>query len=119
MSAIAQLPQKTGENFDENFDPFSLSLVLQAGASAKTFARIWPIVESVQRAFEPDFVILQCGVDGLAGDPCKVWNWTIDAELPGSLGWCVNRVLHHWQGRKVDMCKLARSWSEFTINRYY
>jgi histone deacetylase 8 len=74
-------------------DPFTLSIPLQAGASAVTFARIWAAVERVRTSFAPEYVIVQCGVDGLAGDPCTKWNWCIDHQIEGSLGWCVERIL--------------------------
>lgn len=83
-----------------HFDPFSLSLPLRQGASNPTFARIWPIVERTRNIFEPDFVVLQCGVDGLAGDPCATWNWSLGSE-EGSLGWCIGRVIKEWPGKKL------------------
>lgn len=85
---------------DPAFDPFTLSLPLHQGASNSTFAKIWPLVERVRATFEPDFVVVQCGVDGLAGDPCAKWNWSLGGG-EGSLGWCVDRVVHAWSGRKL------------------
>jgi acetoin utilization deacetylase AcuC-like enzyme len=38
-------------------------------------------------------LIVQCGVDGLAGDPYAMWNWDVDAEREGTVGWCVQRVM--------------------------
>ena len=74
-------------------DPFTLSIPLEAGASAATFARIWVAIEKIRASFAPEYVIVQCGVDGLAGDPCAKWNWCIDRQIEGSLGWCVERIL--------------------------
>jgi histone deacetylase 8 len=73
------------------FDPFALSLPLHAGASCATFARVWQAIDRVLGAFAPDYIVLQCGVDGLAGDPVGAWNWTLGGE--GGLAWCVQRVL--------------------------
>jgi histone deacetylase 8 len=73
------------------FDPFTLSLPLYAGASCTTFSRVWRMVERILVAFAPDYIVLQCGVDGLAGDPVGAWNWTLGGE--GGLAWCVQRVL--------------------------
>lgn len=53
------------------------------------------MVEKVKDAFNPDYVVLQCGVDGLALDPCATWNWSVGIE-PGDMGWCVRRVLNDW-----------------------
>ncbi|KAF8504298.1 Arginase/deacetylase [Russula emetica] len=73
------------------FDPYSLSLPLHAGASCATFARVWWAIDRVLEAFAPDYIALQCGVDGLAEDPLGAWNWTLGGE--GGLAWCVQRVL--------------------------
>ena len=87
VSDLALLPDPTAPNFD----PFTLSLPLERGANNATFKRIWPLIEGVKDAFQPDFLVMQCGVDGLAGDPYATWNWSIgDGE--GSLGWCVEQV---------------------------
>ncbi|KAI1791209.1 hypothetical protein LXA43DRAFT_445910 [Ganoderma leucocontextum] len=79
---------------DPDFDPFTLSLPLERGASNKTFHRIWPLVERVKDAFQPHYVVVQCGADGLAGDPYATWNWSLDGE--GSMGWCIGQVCG-WQ----------------------
>jgi hypothetical protein len=78
---------------EDTSDPFTLSIPLKAGTSAATFAQIWTAVEKIWASFTPDYVIVQCGVDGLAGDPCAKWNWCIDRQIEGSLGWCVERIL--------------------------
>ena len=94
VSPLSALPKPD----DESFDPFTLSLPLERGASNTTFARVWlDAVEKVKEAFRPDFVVLQCGVDGLAGDPYAIWNWGLGGvDTPGSLGWCVQRVVEGW-----------------------
>lgn len=84
---------------DLTFDPFSLSLPLRQGASNATFARVWPIIERVRSIFKPDYVVVQCGVDGLAGDPCATWNWSLGGE--GSMGWCLARIIENWPGKKL------------------
>lgn len=52
-------------------------------------------------AFNPDFLVVQNGVDGLAGDPCATFNWSIAQDEEGSLGWCVDRIVNHWPGKKL------------------
>jgi histone deacetylase 8 len=44
--------------------------------------------------------VVQCGVDGLAGDPCAIFNWSLGPD-EGSLGWCIGRVVNEWCGKKV------------------
>jgi histone deacetylase 8 len=76
-----------------SFDPFTLSLPLHAGASHTTFMRVWQAVDRILVTFAPDYIVLQCGVDGLAGDPIGAWNWSLGGE--GGLAWFVRRVLDY------------------------
>jgi acetoin utilization protein AcuC len=46
-----------------------LNLPLPPGADDSAFAEIWPRVIEHLRRFEPQFLLLQCGADSLAGDP--------------------------------------------------
>lgn len=94
ISDLAALPDPA----NSSFDPFTLSLPLERGASNGTFRRIWSLVADVKEAFEPDYVVVQCGADGLAGDPYAIWNWSLGRE-EGSLGWCIEQV-RRW-GRKT------------------
>jgi len=104
----------------DDFDPFSLSLPLRQGASAATYARLWPIIEDVKNAFNPDFVIVQCGVDDLAGDPCGIFNWSIDHK-DGDLAWCVSQIVNNWNcktlvlgGGGYNAPNAARAWAHVT-----
>ncbi|KAE9400512.1 arginase deacetylase [Gymnopus androsaceus JB14] len=114
-SPLAQLPSTS-------FDPFTLSLPLLEGASNPTYATIWPIVERIKDIFDPNYVVVQCGVDGLAGDSkCKVFNWGLDVEDEGSLGWCVSRIVNNWNCKKLFLGgggyhspNAARAWSHLT-----
>lgn len=95
VSSLSVLPNPE----DASFDPFTLSLPLQGGASCRTFVRVWPVVERIKDTFQPDFIVIQCGVDGLAGDPMATWNWSIGGL--GSLGWCIDRIVQTWSGKKL------------------
>lgn len=115
VSPLSGLPSSTS-----TFDPFTLSLPLQQGASDQTFRRIWTIVEHVKDAFEPDYTVLQCGVDSVAGDPCATFNWSLGTS-DGSLGWCVQRVVKEWPGKKLLLggggyhsANAARVWAFLT-----
>jgi histone deacetylase 8 len=86
---------------EEDCDPYTLSVPLAVGTSSETMARVWrTAVEPVRRAFAPHYLVLQCGADGLAGDPCSIWNWSSSGSTPseedgpekGSLGWCIQQA---------------------------
>ncbi|KAF8624997.1 hypothetical protein AX15_005626 [Amanita polypyramis BW_CC] len=104
----------------DSFDPFTLSIPLREGASDSTYARLWPVVERVKDAFDPDYIIVQCGCDGLAGDPCLKFNWSL-ADGDGSIGWCVQRIVTGWRGKKLflggggyNSPNVARAWAYLT-----
>ena len=101
-------------------DPYTLSIPLQRGASCKTFERVWPSVERIKGAFEPDYVVVQCGVDGLSGDPMAIWNWNIDMSEKGSMGWILNEIFG-WRSRTLllggggyNSPNAARAWTYLT-----
>ncbi|EIW55921.1 histone deacetylase 8 [Trametes versicolor FP-101664 SS1] len=102
-----------------SFDPFALSLPLERGASNATFARVWNIIDRVKDAFRPDYVVVQCGVDGLAGDPYATWNWSL-GDGDGSLGWYIDNICR-WGcktlllgGGGYNSPNVARAWTYFT-----
>ncbi|KZT58411.1 Arginase/deacetylase [Calocera cornea HHB12733] len=101
-------------------DPYTLSLPLARGAGNGTYARLWPAVERVTAAFDPEYVVLQCGLDALAGDPCRTFNLGLDRAEEGSLGWMVERVLG-WGRRTLflggggyESANAARAWTYLT-----
>jgi len=46
-----------------------LNLPLPPEAGDALFEKLWPKVESFVERLEPEFILLQCGADSLAGDP--------------------------------------------------
>jgi acetoin utilization protein AcuC len=46
-----------------------LNIALEPGAGDQAFMLAWLRVEAHLARFEPEFVVFQCGADGLAGDP--------------------------------------------------
>ncbi|EMD31974.1 hypothetical protein CERSUDRAFT_119291 [Gelatoporia subvermispora B] len=112
-SPLAELSDPTSPSFD----PYTISIPLARGASDATFALLWPSIEQIAHAFGPDYVVVQCGVDGLAGDPCGVWNWSL-AEAEGSFAWCVDRICNKWGyktlllgGGGYNSPNAARAWT--------
>ena len=49
---------------------------IKAGADDDAFFRAWDQVETHLRQAQPEFIILQCGADGLAGDPLTHLEYT-------------------------------------------
>ena len=46
-----------------------LNIPLPAGSDDAAFRQVWPQVLAHLERFAPEFIILQCGTDSLAGDP--------------------------------------------------
>lgn len=46
-----------------------LNIPLSAGADDAEFLRVWPRVLKHVQGFKPEFLMLQCGADSVAGDP--------------------------------------------------
>jgi len=74
----------------------------------------------VKDAFDPDYIVVQCGCDGLAGDPCMKFNWSMTGG-EGSMGWCIERITNKWKGKKLllggggyNSPNAARAWAYLT-----
>ena len=57
-----------------------LNIPLPPGAGDDAFFRAWERVEAHIDAAKPDFVIFQCGADGLTGDPLTHLEFTAEAH---------------------------------------
>ncbi|KAG6918390.1 hypothetical protein DXG01_014791 [Tephrocybe rancida] len=110
-SELSGLPDTSSASFD----PFTLSLPLQAGAGPNTYTRIWLLIADIKRAFDPDYIVLQCGVDALAGDPSGVGNWDLAGlgdAVTNVLGWGVPVMLLGGGGYNTP--NAARAWASLT-----
>ncbi|KAG8946740.1 hypothetical protein FRC03_001286, partial [Tulasnella sp. 419] len=116
VSPLSTLTSPTTEN------PYMLSIPLHKGASNETYYSIWHnAVQLIKEAFNPNVVVVQCGVDGLAGDPCKTFNWSLGGfENQGSLGWFIHKILE-WNcktlllgGGGYNSPNAARAWAYLT-----
>ncbi|ODO04829.1 hypothetical protein I350_05439 [Cryptococcus amylolentus CBS 6273] len=98
--------------------PFSLAVPLAAYPSRETYAKVWTTcIEPIQEAWNPDYVILQMGTDGLPGDRVGQYgNWAVEGE--GGIKWAVEQV-KKWDakvcvtgggGYRHD--NAARAWAE-------
>lgn len=94
-----------------------LNLPLEPGAGDDEFYTAWSRVESFIEASEPEFVLLQCGADSLAGDPITHLNYS-----PAAHGFAAERLCRiadrFADGRVLAMGgggynrdNLARAWT--------
>ncbi|KAJ2161322.1 Histone deacetylase 8 [Coemansia sp. RSA 552] len=94
----------------------SLNIPLQRGAGDDTFLRVLSAAaSSVVDAHSPAAVVVQCGCDGLAGDPHKVFNLTADGLVRAVelvLGWGLPTLLLGGGGYNSANC--ARCWTRIT-----
>lgn len=93
-----------------------LNVPLPVGSDDRTFARVWPTVLEHIARFEPQFVILQCGADSLAGDPLAQLEFSekTHGRVAADLATLADRLGH---GRMVGLggggynrSNLARAW---------
>jgi len=95
-----------------------LNVPLPAGSGDAEFAAVWPRMLAHVARFEPQFCILQCGADSIAGDPithlqlssaCHARAATDLCALADSLGHGHVLALG---GGGYDRGNLARTWSD-------
>jgi acetoin utilization protein AcuC len=95
-----------------------LNIPLPPGADDEAFAAAWPRVIEHLRRFEPQFIVLQCGADSVAGDPIAHLRFTPEAhgraardlsQLAEDLGH--GRVLAAGGGG-YNRANLAKAWNE-------
>jgi acetoin utilization deacetylase AcuC-like enzyme len=79
---------------------------------------MFTLIDRTREIFNPDYVVVQCGADGLAGDPYAVLNWSLGGE--GSMGWYIEKIIA-WPGRKLllggggyNSPNVARTWAYLT-----
>ncbi|MEA3278513.1 MAG: acetoin utilization protein AcuC [Pseudomonadota bacterium] len=79
-----------------------LNVPLPPNADDDLFFRLWPTVERFVDAFRPEFVLFQCGADGLAGDPITDLRLSpaVHRKVTGSLCRIADR---HCRGRLLAL----------------
>ncbi|KAI9505596.1 histone deacetylase 8-like protein [Coemansia spiralis] len=94
----------------------SINIPLNRGASDASFTRVFSAIASrVATSFAPEAVVVQCGCDGLADDPYKIFNLTTDAfacALELVLSWGLPVILLGGGGYNNSDC--ARCWARLT-----
>ena len=79
-----------------------LNLPLDSGADDADFFAAWQRAEAFIDACEPQFVILQCGVDSLAGDPLTSLNLSTDCHAQATTA-LMRLAARHCDGRLLVM----------------
>lgn len=70
----------------------SLNLPLRSGLNGNNFLKIFTnVVQSTIQNYRPDAIVMQCGVDGLFGDPLG-GKWNLDIK---SVGMAVKHILSY------------------------
>jgi acetoin utilization protein AcuC len=95
-----------------------LNVPLPAGAGDAEFEAVWPQMLAHVAGFEPEFFILQCGADSIAGDPITHLQLSSACHARAAADLCAladrlghGRVLA-LGGGGYDRGNLARTWSD-------
>ena len=93
-----------------------LNINLPSGAGDREFLAVWPDVVAHLRRFGPQFVLFQCGADGLDGDPLARLRYTPQAHAHAARS-LVHLAAEFGAGRLMafggggyDRDNLARAW---------
>lgn len=93
-----------------------LNIPMPMFANDKTFLQAWPRVENFLREARPQFILFQCGADGLQGDPITHLQYTSEAhgyatarlcQLADEL--CEGRLVA-MGGGGYNLTNLSRAW---------
>lgn len=99
-----------------------LNLPLPPGAASDAFRETWEQAEAFIDAARPEFVILQCGADSLAGDPLTALGLT--AEDHGFVAGRLRELAERHAGGRLlalggggyDRPNLAAAWTAVTVS---
>jgi acetoin utilization protein AcuC len=97
-------------------DGTKLNAPLPAGAGPEEFAAVWPAMLAHVERYAPDFIVLQCGADSVAGDPLAHLRLTPDCHGRAARDLvALARRLGHGRvlglgGGGYDRGNLARAW---------
>lgn len=112
---------ETGHDADEDQGKtYALRLPLQPGVGAATWRRVWKTcVEPVTEAYGPEAIVVQCGLDGLAGDAMDQWNLDLSTLLDSVqtvLDWArkANAKVLLLGGGGYHSPNAARGWAAMT-----
>ena len=94
-----------------------LNIPLAPGADDRDFHRAWAQVEEYLAAAKPEFILMQCGADSLAGDPITHLCWTEEAHATAAASLC--RLADEYSAGRIigvggggyNRRNLARAWT--------
>ncbi|KAG0251007.1 Histone deacetylase 8 [Mortierella polycephala] len=67
----------------------AVNIPLKGGLSDTTLCKIFDdMIEPLFKSFDPEAIVLQCGVDGMAGDPLGKWNLSLQSYVD-----CLKKVM--------------------------
>lgn len=100
--------------------PYALRLPLQPSLSSSNFRRVFAsCILPLLDAYEPEAIVVQCGLDGLADDPMNTWNLDLHSILTA-----VDDILRYGDSARVPTLLLggggyhcanaARGWTALT-----
>jgi acetoin utilization protein AcuC len=95
-----------------------LNVPLPAGSGDAEFAEVWPQMLAHVARFEPQFCILQCGADSIAGDPITHLQLSSACHARAAADLCtLADAMGHGHvlalgGGGYDRGNLARTWSD-------
>jgi acetoin utilization protein AcuC len=94
-----------------------LNIPLLPRSSDADFKMMWEKVEAFLDEWKPQFIIMQCGADGITGDPLAHLHYSPKAHQMAATGLC--RIAEeHAEGRLVgvggggyDLHNLGKAWT--------
>jgi len=81
----------TGHDYERGkgvAEGIKLNIPMAPGAGDKQFYGVWEQVVEHVRAFKPEFIVMQCGADSLAGDPLAHLQYTPAAHAHAARSLC-------------------------------
>ncbi|MCW9014676.1 MAG: acetoin utilization protein AcuC [Gammaproteobacteria bacterium] len=103
-------------------ESFKLNIPMRPDARDDDFYKVWENVETFIDRFEPEFILLQCGADSLAGDPITDMKYS-DAAHAHATSRLVEIAKQKCNGRLLAMGgggynhdNIARAWTAVVKN---
>ncbi|OGT19523.1 MAG: histone deacetylase [Gammaproteobacteria bacterium RBG_16_57_12] len=94
-----------------------LNIPVAPGADHSAFMKLWPTIEDFIRQAKPEFILLQCGADSLAGDPLTHLRLCADSHYHATRQLCL-LAEEYCQGRILamggggyDAANIASAWT--------